>query len=93
MTNYTHINELWEKNLENVNAFAGVMKDETTKAIHRQAQVVTEGINMGVNMTNSMVEEFNKNMVAAGEVWGDVLSRTLDTKAATPTAKTKTSKE
>lgn len=93
MTNYTNFNELWEKNLENMNAFTGVMKDEATKAIHRQTQVVTEGINMGVNLTNNMVEEFNKNIVSAGEVWGDVLTKTFKTETTQTSTRAKASKE
>ena len=93
MMNYTHFNELWEKNLENVNAFAGVMKDETTKAMQRQANVVTDGITMGVNLSNTMVEELNKNVMNASQVWGDIFSRALNTEASTPATKTKATKE
>lgn len=75
MTNYSNINELWEKNLENVNTFTEAMKEETTKAMQRQTKVITESVSMGVELTNNIVSEVNKNILAAGEIWTDAMGK------------------
>lgn len=78
MKDYGQINSLWEKNLENVAEFSKVIQQQTTKALTQQTNTLVEGVNIGVNLTQTITTEWTKNVMAIGEMWSTALQTTMN---------------
>ena len=78
MNDYGQINNLWERNLENLTSFAKTVQEESTKAFTNGANTYVEGINMGMDVMRKASAEATKNMNSFGEMWSNAVQTTMN---------------